>query len=700
MACNKKPFQMTDDEIKKEISVPGIHTAEKFDVASLFAIVTNILKPATIAADNVFRGTKQQHMEIKGERVIATSFIPPLCTLKELSYEMVCKDPSEETAYKTTKSILEKLKDYSWHVKAVLTLAAFTLDYGDFCRHLDQFHSSDQLTKSMGILKGIPALLTRPSIDHNHEGAIVEVNKLIKDTLNVIDCIVTLEERSVKYNPKDVPALSIATDNISVYVFWAIITVVVCTTRMCCLIKDERKTQELSRFAEKINVTHVKLKLQIQLCNEEIEKIEAYWKLIRFLKEPLDIVEVLKVLFFANDSRQQVKVFPNELILEAVKTKKVLLFFSGLDVDNITEYVSILNPIYEKVTSNNEYKIVWIPIVEQWTIEMQKKFELLRSKMSWFVVQNFSSISAIKYVKEQWHYKNEPIIVALNSQGTVEHYNAVHMIKIWGPSAFPFTHRRDEELRKREDWFGSLMIEFSTDISTWIKEEKHIFFYGGKDSTWIKEFCKEATGLANDDVKGARISLFNVGKDSGIQRRFWKLIDNFFLYKSHMVTDVDTVTKEIQKLLSYKNEKGWVVLCKGARLVFSGYGSTVLTVLKNFDEWKQCLKESAFSFEACLEKYYNEQLRKDGLPCRDFDIPKIDGLLIPDCRKCPDCSEIMEMSIRFKCCHQNQRGFNLNCCHNNGHATKVQLKEKVSPVSLVCGMTVTAACESHCQNKC
>ncbi|KAK7837021.1 protein sieve element occlusion b [Quercus suber] len=192
-------------------------------------------------------------MEIKGERVIATSFIPPLCTLKELSYEMVCKDPSEETAYKTTKSILEKLKDYSWHVKAVLTLAAFTLDYGDFCRHLDQFHSSDQLTKSMGILKGIPALLTRPSIDHNHESAIVEVNKLIKDTLNVIDCIVTLEERSVKYNPKDVPALSIATDNISVYA--------------------QNPDQSF-------------------LFNAE--KIEAYWKLIRFLKEPLDIVEVLK----------------------------------------------------------------------------------------------------------------------------------------------------------------------------------------------------------------------------------------------------------------------------------------------------------------------------------------------------------------------------------------------------------------------
>nr|XP_023885915.1 protein SIEVE ELEMENT OCCLUSION B-like [Quercus suber]POE69022.1 protein sieve element occlusion b [Quercus suber] len=674
LASNKKPFEMTEDEIKKEISVPRTHTDQKFDVASLFAIVTNILNPATIAADNVFRGTKQPHMEIKGERAIATSFIPPLCTLKELSYEMACKDPGVETAYKTTKSILEKLKDYSWHAKAVLTLAALALDYGDFCRHLDQFHSSDQLTKSLGILKGIPALLTQPSIDHKHEGAIVELNKLIKDTLNVIDCIVTLEERSVKYNPNDLPALSMAMNNSSIYVFWAIITVVACTTRMCCLIKDESKTHELSQFSEKINDIHGKLKLHIQLCNEEIEKIEAYWKLIRFLKEPLDIAEVLKALIFAIDNRQRVKVFPNELILEAVKTKNVLLFFTDLDIDKISEYVSIRTPIYENIPSKykDKYEVVWIPIVEQWTNDMQKKFELLRSQMSWFVVQNFSSISGIKYVREQWHFKNEPIIVVLNPQGTVEHHNAAPMIKIWGPRAFPFTHWKDEELRKSEDWFGSLMLEFSPDIPTWINEGKHIFFYGGKDSTWVNEFRKEATGFANDAVKGARISLFNVGKDSGSLERFWKLIDNFFLYKSQMVTELDPMTKEIQKLLSYKNEKGWVVLCKGARLVFSGYGTTVLTVLKNFDEWRQCLYDSVSDFEVCLEEHYNEQLFEDGFPCRVIDIPKSDGL-IPDYRKCPDCSKIMETSFRFKCCNHNQHGFNLKFCHNH-RGTKAQLR--------------------------
>ena len=157
-------------------------------------------------------------------------------------------------------------------------------------------------------------------------------------------------------------------------------------------------------------------------------------------------------------------------ILEAVKTKNVLLFFTDLDVDKISEYVSIRTPIYENIPSKykDKYEVVWIPIVDQWTNDMQKKFESLWSQMSWFVVQNFSSISGIKYVREQWHFKNEPIIVVLNPQGTVEHHNAAPMIKIWGPRAFPFTHWKDEELHKSEDWFGSLMLEFSPDIPTWV----------------------------------------------------------------------------------------------------------------------------------------------------------------------------------------------------------------------------------------
>ena len=45
---------------------------------------------------------------------------------------MACKPPGEETVEKTTMSILEKLSKHSWHAKALLTLATFAVDYGDF----------------------------------------------------------------------------------------------------------------------------------------------------------------------------------------------------------------------------------------------------------------------------------------------------------------------------------------------------------------------------------------------------------------------------------------------------------------------------------------------------------------------------------------------------------------------------------------
>lgn len=149
---------------------------------------------------------------------------------------MACKAPGEAIANQTTMSILNKLSSYSWGEKAVLTLAAFALDYGDFW-HFARSDTSDQLTKSLGILKRVPFVLTRPSIE-KHGEAIVELNNLIKATVEVIEYIFKLEERYSKYDTKNVPILSTAMDSIPVDAFWAIITIVACTTRMCCIIND------------------------------------------------------------------------------------------------------------------------------------------------------------------------------------------------------------------------------------------------------------------------------------------------------------------------------------------------------------------------------------------------------------------------------------------------------------------------------
>ena len=142
---------------------------------------------------------------------------------------------------------------------------------------------------------------------------------------------------------------------------------------------------------------------------------------------------------------------------EELKTKNFLLLFSSLDVSN--DDISILKPIYEEISNYDQYKFVWIPIEDQWTDDMQKKFEMLQSKMPpWCIVHKFSFQLGIKYIKEEWQFKDKPIVVVMNSQGIVEHPNALPMITISGKKAFPFTSEKEQELSNEVNWFGNLII--------------------------------------------------------------------------------------------------------------------------------------------------------------------------------------------------------------------------------------------------
>ena len=189
-----------------------------------------------------------------------------------------------------------------------------------------------------------------------------------------------------------------------------------------------------------------------------------------------------------------------------------------------------------------------------------------------------------------------------------------------------------------------------------IKDQKYIFFYGGKDNEWIQQFTKRATAIANDPViKEARISieLLCVGKGSkgennlGILGRFWTGIESLFISKTQKKTETDAVALEIQKLLSYKNESGWVVLSKGSSVVLSGHGTTVLKVLEEFDKWKEVVREMGFEFT--FKEHHNKVLHTAHICCR-IDIPKSSGK-IPENMKCPDCPRVMETYVSFKCCH-------------------------------------------------
>ena len=143
---------------------------------------------------------------------------------------MNCKaGPSDEIAQETTLSILEKLSSYSWDAKAALTLASFALEYGEFCV-LAERKSSGPVVNSVRTLKRAPVLLKHATLQKHHQ-AFVDLNKVIRATLEVIKCIFELEKLS-NYDAK-------VLKEIQVDVYWAIITIVASTTQLSCIFSDK-----------------------------------------------------------------------------------------------------------------------------------------------------------------------------------------------------------------------------------------------------------------------------------------------------------------------------------------------------------------------------------------------------------------------------------------------------------------------------
>ncbi|CAJ2628056.1 unnamed protein product [Trifolium pratense] len=87
------------------------------------------------------------------------------------------------------------------------------------------------------------------------------------------------------------------------------------------------------------------------------------------------------------------------------------------------------------------------------------------------------------------------------------------------------------------------------------KEENSVIIYGGKDKEWVQQFTKHVGALANDTtIKGkTSIDVFCLeSQQPCVVNNFWKKVESLFVTKMHEKNN--TVTQQVEKLLSYKNE--------------------------------------------------------------------------------------------------------------------------------------------------
>ncbi|GAU39659.1 hypothetical protein TSUD_60260, partial [Trifolium subterraneum] len=535
-----------------------------------------------------------------------------------------CKPPGEELAYKTTLSILNKLSEYSWTAKGVLTLSAFAIEYGEFWM-LSQYQSTEPVAKSLAMLNRVPQL-TKPECLKKHRYAILELNNLIKATWQVIDIIIELERLNSRHDINSVPALAPALEQFPVDVYWVIITIVAIVTQIECLTTDSDTKQDLSQF-------------------DEAEYNKLLWKLFQ---TPTEIMEVFKALIFWKDIPQapiycgSTKTLVN---IDVLKKKYVFLFISTLDISQ--KDISTLIRIYDHIKKiGSQHKIGWVLIVEEWNDRQKKKFDSLKCKMPWYVLHHFAAIKGIKYIKEELHFKLKPLVVVLSPQGKILHKNAFHMIHVWGVKGFPFSKTKEESMTQALMWLDSMLVDI--DIKIKWKEENSVIIYGGKDKEWVQQFTKHVGAVTNDTTIKGRTSIDVFCLESQqpcVVSNFWKKVESLFVTTMHEKTN--TVTQQVEKLLSYKNESGWAIVTKGSIVTCVGHGATVLKTMAEFDKWKEVVITKGFEY--AFRDYHNAVASTVHL-CSHLEIPNVAGK-IPDFIECPDCHCTMEVFVSYKCCH-------------------------------------------------
>ncbi|KAG5099179.1 hypothetical protein JHK82_044231 [Glycine max] len=685
-----------DSVLVKKIVAEHSPEGIEYDVRPLLHIVEDVLIYSTLSSDSATTAalTRADHVEDRSHRPGHTNMLEALSAkIDRISCEISYKTLNGVDAHSTTIAIFDMLTIYKWDVKIVLALAAFALTYGEFWL-LAQIHDTNQLAKSMAILKLLPSIMEHGS---SLKPRFDTLNDLVNNILEVTKCVIEFHDLPAQYITQDISAYTTAYNYIPVASYWATRSIVACAAQITSLtilgyeIFTSTDAWELSTLIFKLKNIVDHLRQLLNSCHEHIGKkmdAEAYQMLRELFSKPhTDNMKVLKALIYAQDDILPLYdgVTKKRVSLEPLRRKNVLLLFSGMEIS--TDELLILEQIYNESKAHaprmeSRYELVWIPIVDpnsEWIEPKQKQFEILQESMSWYSVYHPSLIGkpVIWFIQREWKYKNKPILVVLDPQGRVSCPNAIHMMWIWGSAAYPFTSSREEALWKEETWRLELLVDgIDQEILNWVKDGKYIFLFGGDDPEWVRRFVKEARRVAT--ATQIPLEMVYVGKsnkreqvqkiiDTIIRDKlntqywseqsmiwfFWTRLQSMLFSKLQLkqTDDDDHVMQEIKKLLSYDKQGGWIVLARGSHIVVNGHATTGLQTLVEYDAvWKELADRDGF--EPAFKNHY-DMVHSIVSPCCRFEFSHSMGR-IPERLTCPECRRNMHVLTTFQCCHDEK----------------------------------------------
>ncbi|RZB84961.1 Protein SIEVE ELEMENT OCCLUSION B isoform B [Glycine soja] len=549
-----------------------------------------------------------------------------------------------ENAHQTTLRILQQLRKYSWDAKALIALAAFALEYGNFW-NLQQ--ASDPLGNSLRLLNQI----------QHRQLPVTDINATVKLVMEAVEKIRrwgTLSSDET-YETEDVPALSDALQLIPLLVYWVVASLVACNTNI-----QGVSNYALSDFRGKLSTALDEFKHHLEICEQQKASIEDYRRRKKAFKKPKDIVDFLKLLINQNGYKSQIYDgnANRNVNVEVFKEKYVLLFISGLD--RIEDEIRLLNSIYERLVEDpndksgfkkEEFKILWIPIENKWGDARRELFNTLKSDIKWYVVEYAQvPLPGIRLIEEDLRFHGKPILPVVKPQGVLLNDDALDIIFEWGIHAFPFRKSDAYLLAQKWKWFWD-EVKKTNLHGIQVKGDRYIFIYGGSDK-WTREFTVAVDKIKRHDTirrADAIIDYYHLGKDDPkIVPRFWIGIEGKRQKKHSENLDCE-IQEIIRSLLCLKQDtQGWAILSKGSNVRILGHGQPMYQTVADFEKWKErvLVKEG---FDIAFQEYYDTQ--------RDLPAPQpceFNTLDVLATITCPNasCGRVMEVtSVNYKCCH-------------------------------------------------
>ncbi|XP_019266979.1 PREDICTED: protein SIEVE ELEMENT OCCLUSION C [Nicotiana attenuata] len=571
-------------------------------------------------------------------------------TVNKISHRILCKCYEDGDLHAETMMLFETLGPFKWDAKVVLTLAALVSKYGELWLIMQLVHHNS-LAALTAALKQMPRELNTLNIQFK------ALNLLFDTMIEAANLVLEFEGLPLQQQLLDDEAIVVTKSKMYITIYWILRSSISCAP----LIADFRtmKDNQVHVFSLHLLIQYIILISYsgsyfslhhmdcIQLERRFPEKIRHLFELSHCHNQ-----EVLHVLFSStNDLPLKDSSREKYFGIQELENKVVILLISKPELMAVEKIFYLVHqmhdhPLHKKIGAS--YAILWVPIPSShtWNLTDEMNFKFLSNSLPWFSIRCpwLLHSAVINFIRKEWSYKEEPIMVVLSTDGVVTNLNAIDMVWLWGAKAFPFSASREKELWEQENKIFQLLIDgIDPFLTNLVDEGKHICFYGSDKISWIRDFNNTLQKIKNS--MGIQLEAIYVGYRNPLNKDVGNILDismeensSIFLSTAKMklfwlrlesiknsVARLDQAAHYnsiIQPLLdACETSTDWMIIGKGSSTdIIILKGRQVQECLNLVPEWAQkvaklglfgairCAMESPLPVKPC---YHNEILQSE-----------------------------------------------------------------------------------------